>query len=754
MFQKASQLKDAILNSTNMPAYAMWKDETFGIPNKALLKLSPNVDSSYGAGDQREFLSQFQIFTEDFSRQLTVDEFPIMELCRNQEPFWNRRVGMNHPKTGAQLIYDVHGELITDDGGKFLGGLVIFKDVTELINRLAAQMLENEQQFESIANMNPNMVWTTTPTGWHDWFSQRWYEYTGLTKEESIGLGWKLPFHEDDMPETKKRWAHSLATGEEYLTEYRCQRYDGEWRWMLGRALPFKDRSGRIVKWFGTCTDIHELVETRQAAKTLREQLLKVIDHAQVTLWAVDRNRNLTLLEGNLVWKKTSEEGGSPEIGPDAIGKNIYEVFGQNEGAEDIPFLKRPIERILENHASEEIVEIHIDGSGRWFRSRILPLYHHDRNAGIDGEKFIDGVIGVSMDVTELRAREDDLRQQERENAKLLANAVAAKEASRMKSQFLANMSHEIRTPIAGVIGMADLLIDTKLVPEQRDYAENIQRSANGLLTVINDILDFSKVESGRLDIEEVQFSLSVAIRDLNKMLSFAAKKKGLEYRCEISPEIEHGVSVMGDPGRVRQVLSNLMTNSIKFTTTGYVKLTASVIGETKEAINVQFVVEDTGIGIEEEVVKKLFKPFSQADSSTARRFGGTGLGLTISKNLVELMHGKIKLESKLGSGTKATFWVPFTRPTHSNDGSPLIDLSQIPDRLQSDASVSFGSEEVSRTPATTKLSSRQPNEWGHKRNQSGSLSRVSSIVKRVDGVEEMPDEERAKIHVLVVEDK
>ena len=181
---------------------------------------------------------------------------------------------------------------------------------------------------------------------------------------------------------------------------------------------------------------------------------------------------------------------------------------------------------------------------------------------------------------------------------------------------------------------MSELLIDTNLDAEQRECAENIQRSANGLLTVINDILDLSKVESGRLDIEEIQFSLSVVINDVCKMLSIAAERKNLDFKSDIEIGFENNLIVMGDPGRVRQILTNLLTNSIKFTSEGFVRLAVKMKEESSESISVVFAVEDTGIGIEEEVRHRLFKPFSQADSSTARRFGGTGLGLTICKNV------------------------------------------------------------------------------------------------------------------------
>lgn len=624
VLQKATRLRQALLNCLSQPAYAIWNDETVGIPNEALLRLAWPPEGP--ENDQRDFLARFHVFAEDLSRPWTLQDFPILNLLQTGKSFTGQRCCFKKPD-GQLGVYDLDGEVIRDEqSGEMIGGLVICKDVSEYMNSLERQKQLTASQFEIVAQKIPQMVWTTTPTGLHEWFSQRWYDYTGLTEEQSLGHGWALPFHPDDMELTGKRWANSLATGQEYITEYRCQRKDGQWRWFLGRALPMRDDGGNIVNWFGTCTDIHEAVVTREAAKETREQLLRVIETAQVTLWCIDLDRKITFLEGALMWRN--------DLPKNCIGSDVYELFGTMKEESDGEFYKEPIEAILKGREVEATTEAQIKSNGRWFRTRYVPLYRNLRTAGVEGASYIDGVIGVSMDVTELHNRERELRTQEHKNSQLMANALAAKEASRLKSQFLANMSHEIRTPIAGVIGMSELLLDMNLDEEQRECSENIQRSANGLLTVINDILDFSKVESGRLDVEEVQFSLSVVLHDVNKMLSFAAERKNLVYESHIERRVSRDLRVLGDPGRLRQILTNLLTNSIKFTSDGRVTLSVFVKEQTSEAVVVKFVVEDTGIGIEEEVRKKLFTPFSQADSSTARRYGGTGLGLTISKNV------------------------------------------------------------------------------------------------------------------------
>ena len=514
----------------------MWEDESLAFYNKAIKRLMQQATGS-DSDDVYGLLSRFKVYTEDFERALEIDEFPIVQLCRTRKPFEKWRIGVID-SNGKRHRYDLCGEGIFDEKtGEFMAGMVALKDVTEYTDIIKTQSEENERQFEMICHTMPQMLWTTGPTGLCDWFSQQWYNYTGLTVGDTLGDGWMNHFHPDDTPDTVNGWSHCMETGDEFSIEYRCRRSDGAWRWMLGRALPLRDhKTGEIMKWFGSMTDIHDLVEARQEAKNTREQLLNVIKHAKVTVWTVDRNRNLTFLEGKLMWDAKEED-----ITSESIGNNIYDVFGRRKGQIDLPLYRKPIEAILGGEHKEQVSEHHIDGNGRWFRTRFVPTMN-------DGQ--VDGVIGVSMDVTEIKDREAELHSQEKENLRLLSAENAAKEASQLKSQFLANMSHEIRTPIAGVIGMSELLIDTMLDSEQRECAENIQRSANGLLTVINDILDLSKVESGHLDIEEVQFSLSVVISDVSKMLSYAAERKNLIFDGDIQVGVDDDLIVIGDPGR------------------------------------------------------------------------------------------------------------------------------------------------------------------------------------------------------------
>ncbi len=298
-----------------------------------------------------------------------------------------------------------------------------------------------------------------------------------------------------------------------------------------------------------------------------------------------------------------------------------------------------------------EVVEFPIDDrlGQQTYEMRVLPL---------NWDEWIAIVRNISTRQSNERRLTDNAQELEQKNQELEAALAAAREATRTKSRFLANMSHEIRTPINGVLGMADFLLGTELEPEQREYAETIQRSAGSLTSLINDILDFSSIEARTLRLDRVVFSLSAAIEQTASAFASQASVKGIDFASSIPSGVPD--AVVGDPARLRQVLSNLLGNALKFTERGRIELAAELVSHTRDESKLRFTVRDTGIGIPASDRDRLFDTFTQADDSNTRKYGGTGLGLAISKQLVELLGGEIGVESDPGAGSLFWFTASF----------------------------------------------------------------------------------------------
>ena len=502
------------------------------------------------------------------------------------------------------------------------------------------------QQPSSCAVPSPSLGATVDPAhrvtrctpGLARWLNRREDELLGANIDALFGPLWTA---------TVSRAIGAALGGKAQRLELEVFREAGQDAWLTLEIAPRFNAAGHVETCDVLAFETTALRSAADAAQRAERRLRIIMDQIPVTVSYIDADfRYRYINRAQQQWLGRREE--------EVVGREVREVAGERIW----PELRANLEQALQGH-EVPLNRRRTDRQGR-------PVFHSGRHVpDINDEGQVVGVYTVFFDITERALAEEQLREREKE---LRAAKEAAENASRAKSEFLANMSHEIRTPMNGVLGLTELLLETPLDNQQRPYVETVRNSGETLLQIINDILDFSKIEAGKLETETLDFDLYQAVEDAVQLLAPRAHAKQLEIACRIDERLPG--AVRGDPYRLRQVLTNLIGNSVKFTEHGEVLVDVQLQDES----TLRFAVHDTGIGIPQEMRERLFQAFEQADGSTTRRYGGTGLGLAISRSLVELMGGRIGAESTPGDGS--TFWftlplVPATSlPTRPNPGA------------------------------------------------------------------------------------
>ncbi len=505
------------------------------------------------------------------------------------------------------------------------------------INELVATIRENDTSFRQLATSLDDVIWLIE--GGREprfvYVSPAYERVFGRPRDEN-GVdpsAWIGAVHPEDRNRMLALW-HS-GTAEPLEVECRVVLPDGGIRWIRSRIFPVLDEHGDTPRIAGVTSDVTVREEQARALEASARKSRLALENLRVTQ---ERSRAILAAIPDVLL----------EVTPDGV----YVDYSAHRPEEF--FL--PPERVLGRRIDEVVPAENLPG--------VMQAMEESRRTG--EVRPVEYAIAMPGGVKHFEARyswcstgnclvtvRNITRRKEAEQAMRAALEVA-EAASRAKSEFVAAMSHEIRTPMNAVIGMTGLLLDGRLEPEQREYAEIIRASGEALLTIINDILDFSKIEAGKLSIESGPFDLPTLMEGVMDLLSERAASHGNALRCQIDADVPP--HLLGDAGRLRQVLLNLIGNAVKFTHEGQVVI--HVLREAGDADppRIRFEVQDTGPGIPEEIQPRLFQEFTQADASTTRRFGGTGLGLAISKRLTELMGGEIGLRSSPGVGS--TFWL------------------------------------------------------------------------------------------------
>ena len=500
-----------------------------------------------------------------------------------------------------------------------------------------------------VASRTEQMVLILDTVGRIEWANDAVMRFSGIGMQEMRGRrAHTLMRGSATDSGAIRRMAEAVVRGEPCKIEFIANARSGEQRVLEVEGQPLRDDQGRYFQYALISPDITERKHTEATLRESAEYFRALFDESPVPSTILSSDHRI--VRANAAHTRLLGYTIDQMIGKDPI------TFIHPEEVDTAYALRNEMDRSAErSQFTFERRMLKGDGTVVWVRG------HSVRFCDANGERFR---LTMLENITDAKESERVLR-----DAKEIAES-----ASRAKSQFLANMSHEIRTPMNGVLGMTELLLGTALSDKQRRFADAVYRSGETLLEIINDILDFSKIEAGKFELESVDFNLRTMVEDVFEMLAPRAHQKRIELASRIGAEVP--TIAKGDPTRIRQVLTNLVGNALKFTETGEIVVTVSAQPEDGRH-RVKFEVRDTGIGLRAEALQRLFTVFMQADQSMSRRYGGTGLGLAISKQLVELMGGSISVESQFGEGSTFRFDVPLASGD-TTAVAPAVNLQQL----------------------------------------------------------------------------
>ena len=505
----------------------------------------------------------------------------------------------------------------------------------ELVEERTAEL----KKLSEAIKQSPASVVITDKTGNIEYVNAAFCEVSGYSAEEAIGQNPRILKSGQLSHEYYQNLWQTILSGKIWKGDFINKKKNGQEYWESASISPIKTDNDVITHFVAVKQDITERKRAEEVIKNSEQRLAQIINFLPDPTWVIDS-------QGKVVAWNQAMEKLTGISAADMVGKANYEYA--------MPFYgeRRPvlIDLVRNWNAEYENKYLSVRKDGK----NLVSESHHP-NLGDKGRYLmatasliydaagqVAGAIESLRDITELKQMEEELI-----------------EANKAKGDFLANMSHEIRTPMNAVIGMTHLALRTELTSKQRDYLTKIQSSANSLLGIINDILDFSKIEAGKLDMESVVFNLEEVLDNLaNSVTVKAHEKKDLEVLFATAQDVPR--FLVGDPLRLGQILINLANNAVKFTEHGEIVVSTERLKQNEERVTLKFAVSDTGIGLAKEQAARLFQSFSQADTSTTRKYGGTGLGLVISKRLVEMMDGEIWVESKPGQGSTFSFTAVF----------------------------------------------------------------------------------------------